>query len=48
VIWQILVFLCGVLPAGFAVTGTMIWLRSRRAEAAAREVSTVPQLDAAE
>ena len=34
-IWQILVFLCGVLPTVFAITGTMIWLRSRSAKAAA-------------
>ena len=34
VLWQFLVFLCGVLPTGFAVTGTMIWLRSRKAKAA--------------
>jgi uncharacterized iron-regulated membrane protein len=48
VIWQMLVFLCGVLPTVFAVTGTMIWLRSRKAKAAVREASTVPQLDPAE
>ena len=47
-IWQVLVFLCGVLPTGFVVTGTMIWLRSRRAKASARGTVPVPQLDAAE
>ena len=47
-LWQIVVFLCGVLPTGFAVTGTMIWLRSRRAKKAERGVAGVPQLDAAE
>jgi uncharacterized iron-regulated membrane protein len=48
VLWQILVFLCGVLPTGFAITGTMIWLRSRRAKTASRGVAAVPQMDAAE
>ena len=48
VIWQILVFLCGVLPLGFAITGTMIWLRRRRAKTVERGVGAVPQLDAAE
>lgn len=47
-IWQVLVFLCGVLPTGFVVTGTMIWLRSRRAKARALGIVPVPQLDAAE
>jgi uncharacterized iron-regulated membrane protein len=48
VLWQILVFLCGILPTVFAVTGTMIWLRSRRATTAGRGVASAPQLDAAE
>jgi uncharacterized iron-regulated membrane protein len=48
VLWQILVFLCGVLPTGFAITGTMIWLRRRGAKAAARGVGAMPQMDAAE
>jgi uncharacterized iron-regulated membrane protein len=47
-IWQVLVFLCGVLPTGFAVTGTMIWLRSRRVKAARDAAVGEPQLDAAE
>ena len=48
VLWQILVFLCGGLPMGFAVTGTMIWLRKRRITAAGRAGAAVPQMDAAE
>jgi uncharacterized iron-regulated membrane protein len=48
VVWQILVFLCGVLPGVFAVTGVMIWLRSRRAKPIARGASAIPQIDAAE
>ncbi|MSP47052.1 MAG: PepSY domain-containing protein [Xanthobacteraceae bacterium] len=48
VIWQVLVFLCGVLPTGFAITGTMIWLRGRKAKAAVRSGAAVPQMDAAE
>ena len=47
-LWQILVFLCGVLPIGFAITGTMIWLRSRKAKMAQRSAAAMPQLDAAE
>jgi uncharacterized iron-regulated membrane protein len=48
VLWQILVFLCGILPAVFAVTGTMIWLRSRKAKSVQRSIASAPQLDAAE
>jgi len=33
---------------GFAITGTMIWLRRRRAKTVERGVGAVPQLDAAE
>src|SRR5262249_18304078 len=29
-LWQILVFVCGVLPTIFVITGVLIWLRSRR------------------
>ena len=28
-VWETLVFLTGVLPAAFAVTGVMMWLRRR-------------------
>lgn len=48
VVWQFLVFLCGVLPTGFVVTGVMIWLRSRRAKAGVPGVARLPQMDAAE
>lgn len=46
VLWQVLVFICGVLPTLFTITGLMIWLRSRRAKAAMR--GPAPQLEAAE
>lgn len=29
-VWQTIVFLAGVLPAGLAVTGILMWLRARR------------------
>jgi uncharacterized iron-regulated membrane protein len=48
VLWQILVFLCGILPTGFAITGTMIWLRKRKVKATSRSGAAVPQMDAAE
>jgi uncharacterized iron-regulated membrane protein len=48
-LWRILVFLCGVLPTIFVITGTMIWLRSRGAKAALSQIRTaVPQADPAE
>lgn len=47
-VWQFLVFLCGVLPPAFVVTGTMIWLRKRKARAGDRGMARVPQMDAAE
>lgn len=47
-LWQAIVFLCGILPTVFFVTGLMIWLRSRRTGAIERSVSGVPQGDAAE
>jgi hypothetical protein len=42
------VFLCGILPTVFAVTGTMIWLRSRRAKRIDRGAVSVPTMEAAE
>jgi uncharacterized iron-regulated membrane protein len=30
-IWRIVVFICGLLPTVFAITGLMIWLHSRQA-----------------
>ena len=48
-VWQVLVFLCGICPAVFVVTGMIIWLqrRSRRA-AFKRMTADMPQLGAAE
>jgi uncharacterized iron-regulated membrane protein len=47
--WRVIVFLCGILPTVFVVTGTMIWLRTRRPTARAeRSITAVPQIDAAE
>jgi uncharacterized iron-regulated membrane protein len=48
VLWQILVFLCGVLPTVFAVTGTMIWLRRRKTKLFRSRVSAAPQVHPAE
>jgi uncharacterized iron-regulated membrane protein len=36
VVWQIVVFLGGIIPAGLSVTGIMMWLHLRRKKAAAR------------
>ena len=33
-VWQIVVFLTGVFPLVFAVTGVMMWLRGRRSREA--------------
>jgi uncharacterized iron-regulated membrane protein len=48
VLWQLLVFLCGVLPTVFAVTGTMIWLRRRKTRLFRSRVSAAPQVHPAE
>ncbi|MXO58991.1 PepSY domain-containing protein [Altererythrobacter salegens] len=34
--WQVLVFLGGLIPAGLAVTGVMMWLRGRRVKGSVR------------
>jgi len=47
-LWRIVVFFCGVLPTVFAVTGTMIWLRSRRASTMGGGLAATPQMEAAE
>jgi uncharacterized iron-regulated membrane protein len=50
-LWQVLVFLCGVLPTLFVITGVLIWLRSRSrrpATSAAPAMPAVPQIEAAE
>ncbi len=46
-VWQVLVFVTGLVPAAFAVTGVMIWLRKRRSRMP-RATRGLPQLDAAE
>ncbi len=50
-IWKVLVFVCGVLPAVFAITGVVIWWRSRRPKpvvSAAPGMAAAPQIEAAE
>jgi uncharacterized iron-regulated membrane protein len=47
-LWRIVVFFCGVLPTVFIFTGTMIWLRSRRAGAVGGGLAATPQMEAAE
>jgi uncharacterized iron-regulated membrane protein len=48
-IWQVIVFITGLLPTVLAVTGVMIWLRRRRIRrSGADRAAGVPQLDAAE
>ena len=50
-LWQVLVFVCGVLPTGFVITGVMIWLRSRRRPQPATHATpamAMPQVEAAE
>ena len=45
-LWRAIVFVCGVVPAIFAVTGALIWLRSRARRKAARGVKASAPLDA--
>jgi len=49
-IWQVIVFVCGLLPTLFTITGVMIWLRRRRIRRSGTvdRATDVPQLDAAE
>jgi uncharacterized iron-regulated membrane protein len=49
-LWQTIVFLTGVLPLVFAVTGVMMWLRGRRSRKAlrARQNADAGVLQAAE
>jgi uncharacterized iron-regulated membrane protein len=49
-LWQAIVFLTGVLPLVFAVTGVMMWLRGRRSRRAlrARQNAEAGVLQAAE
>ena len=48
VLWQTVVFICGILPTLFLVTGVLIWLRRRRLAPAAQGMAAVPQVEAAE
>jgi uncharacterized iron-regulated membrane protein len=50
VLWQVVVFICGILPILFLVTGVLIWLRRRSSApaSAVRGIATVPQVEAAE
>ena len=41
-LWQTVVFLCGLLPSLFAITGLMIWLRSRRTNEDGQAIAGVP------
>jgi uncharacterized iron-regulated membrane protein len=45
--WQIVVFLCGLVPLLFAVSGTLIWRRSVRLRRR-RRGRVMPQLEAVE
>jgi uncharacterized iron-regulated membrane protein len=48
-IWQVLVFLSGLFPTIFAVTGMLIWMRKRSIRKAGEQrLGATPQLDAAE
>jgi len=50
-LWQVLVFVCGVLPTVFVITGVMIWLRGRRRPKPATPAApamAMPQVEAAE
>ena len=47
-VWQLVVFLTGVFPVVFAVTGVMMWLRGRRGRKALARVPASGELQAAE
>ena len=47
-VWQTIVFLTGVFPLIFAVTGLIMWCRGRRQRAAARHAVGGNELQAAE
>ena len=36
VVWQVIVFLGGLIPAGLAITGVMMWLRGRKVRGSVR------------
>ena len=45
--WEIVVFLTGVLPLGFLITGVIMWLRRRSARGALDSLRTSPQPNSA-
>jgi uncharacterized iron-regulated membrane protein len=50
-LWQLLVFVCGVLPTVFVITGVLIWFRSRKRPKPFTPITpamAVPQVEAAE
>jgi uncharacterized iron-regulated membrane protein len=47
-LWRVLVFLSGVFPTIFAVTGLFIWLRRRAGRKTAPGVKAMLPLDAAQ
>jgi uncharacterized iron-regulated membrane protein len=47
-VWRWIVFLTGVLPVLFALTGVMMWLRGRRVRRALRARTAHSALQAAE
>src|SRR5262245_33153221 len=48
IVWQAVIFLCGLFPTVLAVTGVIIWLQRRGRRAAIGRATGVPQLGAAE
>lgn len=46
--WQILVFLGGLIPAGLAITGIMMWLRARRVKGSVRRAYSARRIEPAE
>jgi uncharacterized iron-regulated membrane protein len=47
-VWQVVVFLCGLVPLVFAITGILIWRRSVRPRRRPGPVEVLPQLGGAE
>src|SRR5262249_28776624 len=48
IVWQAVLFLCGLFPPVLAITGEITWLPRRGRRAAIRRATGVPQLGAAE
>jgi uncharacterized iron-regulated membrane protein len=47
-VWQVVVFLCGIFPLVFAVTGTAIWLQRRARRARRAAVAPMPAIEASQ